>query len=64
MASKKQAAIDEAARRESVKRIREDLKDWEPGKWAEEVDYGPTCTCNLRGNKVGCVKHDGLEGST
>ena len=26
---------------EAVARIREDLARWEPGLWAEEVNYGP-----------------------
>lgn len=43
---------------EAVARIREDLAEWEPGKYAQEVAPGPTCSCNLRGNKVGCYKHE------
>lgn len=45
------------AAKEIRERIRADLDQWEAGKWAEQVNYGPTCSCNLAGNKVGCYKH-------
>lgn len=28
--------------------IRLTLGDYYPGKWAEQVSYGPTCCCTLR----------------
>lgn len=42
---------------EALERIREDLKDYRPGRWAEENDYGPACSCGLRGAKGACYRH-------
>lgn len=42
-----------------VERIREDIARWTAGLWAAEVDYGPTCACNVRSSKVPCYKHFG-----
>lgn len=33
-------------------RIRATLVGWYPGKWAEEVNYGPACRCGLKQNPV------------
>lgn len=41
---------------ERLAAIQESIEDWEAGKWAEEVSYGPACTCGLR--KAGrCERH-------
>lgn len=31
-----------------VEKIRADISEWEPGRWAERVAYGPACTCGLK----------------
>lgn len=46
----------------AVEKIRADLAEWRPGQYAEEVAPGPTCSCNVRGNKVGCYKHAQRDG--
>jgi hypothetical protein len=44
---------------EAIERISESVKDWAPGKWAEENDYGPACTCGLRAwtEREVCQRH-------
>lgn len=42
---------------EALERIREDLKRYRPGLWAEENAYGPGCTCGLRAAKGECYRH-------
>lgn len=35
-----------------IKRIRASMEGWYPGRWAEEVNYGPACRCGLKQNLV------------
>lgn len=47
MARKSAAASRNEVKPEVLEKIRSDLAEWEPGKWAERVAYGPACTCGL-----------------
>lgn len=42
----------------ALDRIRADVDRWEAGAWARENNYGPACTCGLRGRpKEDCQRH-------
>lgn len=41
----------------AVEKIREDLAGWEAGRWASEIEYGPSCTCTLAAAKEACILH-------
>lgn len=41
---------------ERLEAIRASIEDWEAGKWAVQVAYGPACTCGL-GKVVKCERH-------
>lgn len=45
-------------------RIRESLKNYYPGRWAEERGYGPACHCGLRGAKEPCTRHGETDSDT
>jgi hypothetical protein len=47
----RQQALDDRAQ------LRAQLDRWEAGRWAEEVGYGPACTCGLRGSDTTCLRH-------
>jgi hypothetical protein len=40
-----------------VVEIREDIKDWHAGQYAEERAYGPACHCGVAGAKEPCTRH-------
>lgn len=40
-----------------VSEIREEIKDWRAGQYAEERAYGPACHCGLAGAKEPCTRH-------
>lgn len=42
-AASKRVEIDPAM----LQKIRDDIADWWPGKWAERVASGPACQCGL-----------------
>jgi hypothetical protein len=46
---------------EALERIREDVKNWRAGGWAEEINYGPACTCGLKAAKEVCGRHGARE---
>lgn len=54
----KTAVEAEAEAREVIRvRVRESLEGWYPGKWAEEINYGPACHCGVAGAKEPCTRH-------
>ena len=55
--------LEAEAKAAMIARIRESLVGWYPGKWAEELGYGPTCSCNLRGWKGPCACHGDATGT-
>jgi hypothetical protein len=42
---------------ETGERIRDSLKEYRPGGWAESVAYGPACHCGLPKAKETCPRH-------
>lgn len=42
---------------EALERIKASLEEWEPGKWSEQNNYGPGCTCTLAAAKEPCQLH-------
>jgi len=42
---------------EALERIRADIKVWEAGKWANELNYGPACVCGLKKENERCQRH-------
>jgi hypothetical protein len=63
--AKKKTKAEEAAEANAALKahIRETLKDWAPGKWANDVGYGPACHCGVAGAKEPCTRHGEIQQS-